>query len=321
MRVSMADVAARAGVSAQTVSRVANASPRVDPATRVRVEQAMAELGYRMHRAARALRTGQTSTIGLVVATLASVGNSRMLQAISEAAAARDYALAVVTVGERGIHEAFARLRAQGVDGAVVLNEATDLARGVEPPADLHIVVVDSPPDDRFSIVQTAHADGARIATAHLLSAGHDTVHHLAGPPGSFAAAERERGWREALASAGVHVPEPARGDWTSASGHSAVAQLAAATAIFVANDQMALGALRALADAGRRVPDDVAVVGFDDIVDAAEFRPPLTTMRQDFDALGRQAVAALVAAIEGGEPVVETVPATLVVRASSAEA
>lgn len=321
MRVSMADVAARAGVSAQTVSRVANASPRVDPATRVRVEQAMAELGYRMHRAARALRTGQTSTIGLVVATLASVGNSRMLQAISEAAAARDYALAVVTVGERGIHEAFARLRAQGVDGAVVLNEATDLARGVEPPADLHIVVVDSPPDDRFSIVQTAHADGARIATAHLLAAGHDTVHHLAGPAASFAAAERERGWREALASAGVHVPEPARGDWTSASGHSAVAQLAAATAIFVANDQMALGALRALADAGRRVPDDVAVVGFDDIVDAAEFRPPLTTMRQDFDALGRQAVAALVAAIEGGRPVVETVPATLVVRASSADA
>lgn len=321
MRVSMADVAARAGVSAQTVSRVANASPRVDPATRVRVEQAMAELGYRMHRAARALRTGQTSTIGLVVATLASVGNSRMLQAISEAAAARDYALAVVTVGERGIHEAFARLRAQGVDGAVVLNEATDLARGVEPPADLHIVVVDSPPDDRFSIVQTAHADGARIATAHLLAAGHDTVHHLAGPAGSFAAAERERGWRETLASAGVHVPEPARGDWTSASGHSAVAQLAAATAIFVANDQMALGALRALADAGRRVPDDVAVVGFDDIVDAAEFRPPLTTMRQDFDALGRQAVAALVAAIEGGRPVVETVPATLVVRASSADA
>ncbi len=321
MRVSMADVAARAGVSAQTVSRVANASPRVDPATRVRVEQAMAELGYRMHRAARALRTGQTSTIGLVVATLASVGNSRMLQAISEAAAARDYALAVVTVGERGIHEAFARLRAQGVDGAVVLNEATDLARGVEPPADLHIVVVDSPPDDRFSIVQTAHADGARIATAHLLAAGHDTVHHLAGPAGSFAAAERERGWREALASAGVDVPEPARGDWTSASGHSAVAKLAAATAIFVANDQMALGALRALADAGRRVPDDVAVVGFDDIVDAAEFRPPLTTMRQDFDALGRQAVAALVAAIEGGEPIAETVPATLVVRASSAEA
>lgn len=320
MRVSMADVAERAGVSAQTVSRVANGSPRVDPATRVRVEKAMADLGYRMHRAARALRTGQTSTIGLVVSTLASVGNSRMLQAISEAAAARDYALAVVTVGERGIHDAFARLRSQGVDGAVVLNEATELARDTQPPADLHLVVVDSPPDERFSIVQTDHAGGARAATRYLLELGHSTVHHLAGPARSFAAAERERGWREALADAGVVAPEPVRGDWTSASGHLSVSELLEATAIFVANDQMALGALRALADAGRRVPDDVSVVGFDDVADAAEFRPPLTTVRQDFDALGRRAVAALVGAIEGGEPVVETVPASVIVRRSTAE-
>lgn len=319
MRVSMADVAERAGVSAQTVSRVVNGSPRVDPATRARVESAMADLGYRMHRAARALRTGQTSTIGLVVSTLASVGNSRMLQAISEAASARDYALAVVTVGDRGIHDAFARLRSQGVDGAVVLNEATELARDAPPPADLHLVVVDSPPDPRFSIVQTDHAGGARAATAHLLSLGHDTVHHVAGPAGSFAAVERERGWREALLDAGRAVPEPVRGDWTSASGHSAAAALGEATAVFVANDQMALGALRAFSDAGREVPGRVAVVGFDDIVDAADYRPPLTTVRQDFDALGARAVASLVAAIEGGAPAAESVPTTLVVRASSA--
>lgn len=318
MPVSMADVAAAAGVSAQTVSRVANGSPRVDPATRARVEKAMGDLGYRMHRAARALRTGQTSTIGLVVSTLASVGNSRMLQAISEAAAARDYALAVVTVGERGIRDAFARLRSQGVDGAVVLNEATELARDVDPPGDLHLVVVDSPPDARFSIVQTDHAGGARAAVEHLLALGHDTVHHVAGPARSFAAAERERGWRAALADAGRCVPELVRGDWTSASGHAAVSCLTDATAVFVANDQMALGALRAFADAGRRVPEDVAVVGFDDIVDAAEYRPPLTTVRQDFDALGARAVAALVAAIEGAGPVAETVPATLTVRESA---
>lgn len=318
MRVSMADVAAAAGVSAQTVSRVANGSPRVDPTTRARVEKAMGDLGYRMHRAARALRTGQTSTIGLVVSTLASVGNSRMLQAISEAAATRDYALAVVTVGERGIREAFARLRSQGVDGAVVLNEATELARDVDPPGDLHLVVVDSPPDERFSIVQTDHAGGARAAVEHLLALGHDTVHHVAGPARSFAAVERERAWRAALADAGRFVPEPVRGDWTSASGHAAVSALTDATAVFVANDQMALGALRAFADAGRRVPEDVAVVGFDDIVDAAEYRPPLTTVRQDFDALGARAVAALVAAIEGGPHTGETVPATLIVRASA---
>ncbi|KTR93431.1 LacI family transcriptional regulator [Microbacterium testaceum] len=314
----MADVAERAGVSAQTVSRVANGSPRVDPATRQRVEKAMADLGYRMHRAARALRTGQTSTIGLVVSTLASVGNSRMLQAISEAAAARDYALAVVTVGERGIREAFARLRSQGVDGAVVLNEATELARDAQPPADLHLVVVDSPADPRFSIVQTDHAAGGRAATTHLLALGRGMVHHLAGPAGSFAAAERERGWRAALADAGLAAPEPVRGDWTSASGYRAAGALVGASAVFVANDQMALGALRAFADAGRQVPDDIAVVGFDDIVDAAEYRPPLTTIRQDFDVLGRRAVAALIAAIEGGAAVAETVPASLVVRESS---
>lgn len=318
MRVSMAHVAERAGVSAQTVSRVANGSPRVDPATRARVEKAMADLGYRMHRAARALRTGQTSTIGLVVSTLASVGNSRMLQAISEAAAARDYALAVVTVGERGIRDAFARLRSQGVDGAVVLNEATELARDVDPPGDLHLVVVDSPADPRFAIVQTDHAGGARAATAHLLDQGHATVHHLAGPARSYAARERERGWRDALGDAGITPSEPVRGDWTSASGYRAALDLDDATAVFVANDQMALGALRAFAEAGRAIPADVAVVGFDDIADAAEFRPPLTTVRQDFDALGARAVDALIGAIEGGAAVVETVPTALVVRASS---
>ncbi|GAA2581907.1 LacI family DNA-binding transcriptional regulator [Microbacterium binotii] len=316
----MADVAAHAGVSAQTVSRVVNQSPRVDPATRARVEAAMSALGYRMHRAARALRTGQTRTIGLVVSTLASVGNSRMLQAIAEAAAVRDYALAIVTVaGTRDIAEAFSQLRDQGVDGAVVLNEATRLARGAEPPAGLRLVVVDSPPDDRFTIVQTDHAGGARLATRHLLDAGHRTVHHLAGPVTSFAASERERGWREELAEAGIEAPEPHRGDWTSRSGYERGVAFAAASAVFVANDQMALGLLRALADAGRRVPEDVAVVGFDDLVDAAEYRPPLTTVRQDFDALGSRAVEVLVRMIETDEAAsAQEIGATLVVRDSA---
>jgi DNA-binding LacI/PurR family transcriptional regulator len=319
-RVSMADVAAHAGVSAQTVSRVVNASPRVDPATRARVEDAMAALGYRVHRAAQALRTGRTRTIGLVVSTLASVGNSRMLQAIAEAASARDYALAIVTVaGSRDIADAFARLREQGVDGAVVLNEATRLARDSAPPPGLSLVVVDSPADDRFAIVQTDHAAGAHAAVAHLLERGHPTVHHLAGPRSSFAAVERERGWREALTAAGVPVVEPVRGDWTSRSGYAAGAALATAPAVFVANDQMALGLLRAFADTGRRVPDDVAVVGFDDVVDAAEYRPPLTTVRQDFDALGARAVAVLVGMLEhDADPELHGVPATLVVRDSS---
>jgi DNA-binding LacI/PurR family transcriptional regulator len=323
-RVSMADVAARAGVSGQTVSRVVNASPRVDPETRARIEAAMAELGYRPHRAARALRTGRTQTIGLVVSTLASVGNSRMLQAVADAAAARGYALTVVTLGADGdVAAAFGRLVDQGVDGAIVLNEATERVREADlRAAGLQLVVVDSPRDDRFGVVETDHAVGAGQAVRHLLDLGHRTVHHLAGPAGSFAAAERERGWREALVQAGAEVPPVVRGDWTSASGSAAASALvdAGATAVFAANDQMSLGLLRAFADAGRAVPADVSVVGFDDVADAADYRPPLTTVHQDFDALGSLAVAALVDGIEAGAAAAFlTVPTRLVVRASTA--
>jgi DNA-binding LacI/PurR family transcriptional regulator len=325
-RVSMADVAAAAGVSSQTVSRVANGGARVDPVTRAAVERAMAALGYRVHRAARALRTGRTQTIGLIASTLATVGNSSMLQAVADAAASRGYALTVVTLGDGGdIAAAFERLADQGVDGAVVLNEASDLARGAGAPDDLRLVVVDSPRDSRFTVVNSDHRGGARAAVAHLLDLGHATVHHLAGPVDSFAAVERERGWREALAEAGAPMPEPLRGDWSAASGHRVGSVLAAdpaVTAVFAANDQMALGLLRALSEAARSVPGEVSVVGFDDILDAADYTPPLTTVRQDFHRLAESVVTALVAGIEEGDSAgAEIVPAVLVARASTAAA
>lgn len=318
-RVSMAVVARRAGVSGQTVSRVVNGSPRVDPATRERVEAAMAELGYRPHRAARALRTGRSHTIGLVVTTLATVGNSRMLQATAEAAADRGYALTVVTASE-GVDAAFAQLAEQEVDGAIVLNEASAQVSAAQVPAGLRLVVVDAPRDAGFTVVHSDHAGGAAAATAHLLDLGHDTVHHLAGPAGSFAADERERGWRETLAGRGIRPPRVVRGDWTSGSGFAAGARLTGASAVFCANDQMALGLLRALAADGRRVPEDVEVIGFDDVPDAANYLPPLTTVRQGFTALGQHAVAALVDAIEGAGGVSggTVVPTTLVPRAST---
>ena len=204
----MRDVALRAGVSGQTVSRVVNDSPRVDPATRARVEAAMAQLGYRPHRAARALRTGRTHTIGLVVSTLASVGNSRMLQAVADAASHRGYALTVVTAADAdALAGAFEHLRDQGVDGAIVLNEATAAARRTDAPSDLALVVVDSPADERFGVVQSDHEAGARAATEHLIALGHPTVWHLAGPADSYAATERERGWRAALEGAGLVAP------------------------------------------------------------------------------------------------------------------
>lgn len=318
-RVSMAMVASRAGVSGQTVSRVVNDSPRVDPATRERVEKAMVELGYRPHRAARALRTGRSQTIGLVVTTLATVGNSRMLQATAEAAAERGYALTLVTAGEN-VADAFERLAEQEVDGAIVLNEASALVPAADRPAGLRLVVVDAPGAADLAVVHSDHVGGAAAATAHLLSLGHETVHHLAGPADSFAATERERGWRETLLAAGVEPPMVIRGDWSAEAGFAAGDALGAASAVFCANDQMALGLLRALAQAGRRVPEDVSVIGFDDVPDAANYRPPLTTIRQDFTALAHRAVDLLVAEIEGtpGTEASAVVPTVLVERSST---
>lgn len=320
-RVSMAMVAARAGVSGQTVSRVVNGSSRVDPDTRARVEQAMTTLGYRPHRAARALRTGRSQTIGLVVTTLATVGNSRMLQATAEAAAERGYALTLVTAAH-GVAEAFDRLAEQEVDGAIVLNEASALVSAAQRPTGLRLVVVDAPTGAGFTSVHSDHAGGAAAATRRLLGLGHTTVRHLAGPADSFAAVERERGWRETLAAAGIHLPAVVRGDWSADSGYAAGRELASATAVFCANDQMALGLLRAVSESGRRVPEDVSVIGFDDVPEAANYRPPLTTIRQDFTALAQRAVSALVDAIEG-MPEAEgaaVIPTDLLERASTAE-
>lgn len=318
-RVSMAMVAASAGVSGQTVSRVVNGSPRVDPDTRARVENAMTELGYRPHRAARALRTGRSQTIGLVVTTLATVGNSRMLQATAEAAAERGYALTLVTAAG-GLAEAFDRLTEQEVDGAIVLNEASALISDAQRPAGLRLVVVDAPTDAGFASVHSDHAGGASVATGRLLALGHATVHHLAGPADSFASFERERGWRETLIAAGIRPPAVVRGDWSADSGYAQGRALDSASAVFCANDQMALGLLRALAESGRRVPEDVGVIGFDDVPDAANYRPPLTTIRQDFAALAHRTVSTLVGAIEGApeSELSDVIPTALVERAST---
>lgn len=323
-RTSMADVAEIAGVSAQTVSRVVNGSPRVDPDTRKRVEAAMAASGYRVHRAARALRTGRTGVVGAVVSTLATVGNSLLLQSVVDEASTRGYAVAIARIGAGGPAEAFERLREQGVDGAIVVNEASALLRDVTLPPDLRLVVVDSPPNERYAGVETAHAAGSAAATTHLLELGHRVIAHVAGPASSYAAAERERGWRQTLAAAGCEPALLVRGGWDSASGFAAGQQVLDAvtgpervSAVVVANDQMALGVLRAAAERGITVPAQLSVVGFDDVDDAANYTPALTTVRQRFDVLGRRAVVAVLDGADAGSR--EVIDAPLTVRASTA--
>jgi DNA-binding LacI/PurR family transcriptional regulator len=327
-RVSRVDVARRAGVSAQTVSRVVNGDPVVVSATRQRVVDAMAELGYRPNRAARALKSGEFRALGVMLFTLSSTGNSRTLEAIATHAAAEGYTitlLPVVTPTQEQVSGAFSRLDELAVDAVIAIVEVHLLdAATITLPPRAEVVVVDSDAGDRYSVVDTDQAEGARLAVRHLLDLGHRTVWHVAGPEGSFAAERRARSWKQELEAAGLPVPPLMRGDWSAASGYEAGLWLAGepdCTAVFVANDEMALGVLRALNTHGRSVPQDISVVGFDDFSQAAYFAPPLTTVHQDFAEVGRRCVEQALRQIRGEHVGHGTtlVPTRLVVRESTA--
>ncbi|WP_049559577.1 LacI family DNA-binding transcriptional regulator [Nonomuraea sp. SBT364] len=325
----MADVARLAGVSSQTVSRVSNGHPGVIDSTREQVLTAMRELGYRPNSAARALRYGQFNTIGVILFTLSSTGNSRTVEAIATHAAAEGYAITLMPIDvatQDNVLGAFTRMGELAVDAVIVIMEVHLLDAGtVTLPPGVHVVVVDSDASDRYSVVDTDQADGARRAVSHLLELGHRTVWHVTGPRSSFAARRRAQAWRASLEAAGRPVPEPLHGDWSAESGYAAGLALAdepGCTAVFAANDQMALGVLRALHERGRPVPDEVSVVGFDDLPDAAFFIPPLTTVHQDFAEVGRRCVRHVLRRIRdnrAAEPGTDLVPTRLVVRASTA--
>jgi len=327
-RVSMADVAALAAVSPQTVSRVSNGHPGVVQATRDRVLAAMSELGYRPNGAARALKSGRFRTIGVIVFTLSTTGNIRTLEAIANSAAGEGYAIMLLPVAlptQDGVTGAFSRLGEFDVDAVIVIMEVhlMDTAK-VQLPPGVPVVVADSDASDRYNVVDTDQAAGARQAVEHLLDLGHRTVWHVAGPPASYAAEGRAVAWRSTLEERGLPVPPPLHGDWAAESGHRIGLRLAdepGCTAIFVANDQMALGVLLALHERGKSVPRDVSVVGFDDIPEAASFIPPLTTVRQDFTEAGRLCVEGVLRQIRGddGARGATLVPTELVVRSSTA--
>ena len=327
---SLGDVAEHAGVSTQTVSRVANGLHNVEAGTRERVLASMRELGYRPNRAARALRSGKFFTIGVVLFSLSSYGNMRFLDAIANAAGKKGYSITIVPVEHQTQHDvnaALTKLVEQAVDGIILVLDAHLIDRAdVELPPGLSIVVVDSNERSDYPQVDGDQASGARQATEHLLSLGHSTVWHVAGPIQSYSSSRREQAWRESLEQAGAPIPEVFRGDWTTAAGYlhgREIAQRPEITAVFTANDQMALGVLRALHEVGRRIPEEISVVGFDDMAEADSFWPPLTTIHQEFEATGRRAVELLLAEIDGHpEPISSTImPMSLVVRSSSGPA
>jgi DNA-binding LacI/PurR family transcriptional regulator len=322
----MADVAQLAGVSHQTVSRVLHDSPNVRGETRERVLAAIRQLDYHPNSMARALVTGRSKTLGVVSFDTPLYGPASTLFGIEQAAHEAGYGVSVTSLRSLNrdtVLSAIQQLRDQGVDGVAViapLRTGVDALRHVT--ADFAVVAVAAGPNATIPVASVDQRAGAAAATRHLLNLGHKTVWHLAGPSDWKEADERIEGWRSALEEHSAPIPDLFRGDWTPRAGYElgqSLLEIKELTAVLVANDQMALGLLRRLHEAGREVPRDLSVVGFDDIPESAYFTPPLTTVRQDFAELGRRCLHVLLARINDEDvPTRLVVPPELVVRDST---
>jgi DNA-binding LacI/PurR family transcriptional regulator len=322
----LADVAELAGVSHMTVSRVINGTARVSDRTRDRVTAAIRELDYRPNFAARSLVTGRSGTVGVIALDSTLYGPASTLYGIENAAREAGFAITISSVHRprrSSIGDAVESLRSQAVEGIVVI--APHLAAGEAlqyAPPEVPIVAVGGGTSAAVPVIAVDQAGGARRMTEHLLALGHRTVWHVAGPSDWLEALDRERAWRETLEDRGAPVPRVVRGDWSAASGYEAGCSLRdelGLTAVFVANDQMALGLLRAFAEAGIAVPGDVHVAGFDDVPESAYFTPPLTTVRQDFIELGRRTFGLLSERMSGGDRLARRlVTPELIVREST---
>lgn len=325
-RPSIRDVARLAGVSHQTVSRVLNDHPSIRPETRERVVAVMAELSYSPNRAARALVTSRSRTIGILAASATQYGPASSIAAIESAARERGYWVSTANIDAadpQSIPDGLSHLLAQSIEGLVVIAPQVRVVRAltaqrVEVPY-VTLQSTDVDPDHTLSVDQIA---GARLATRHLLEHGHRSIYHLAGPQDWIEAEARMRGFLEEMSAWDVSTTAPILGDWTADFGYYAGRELLRFrdfTAIFSSNDQMALGLLHAIRDEGLDCPRDISIVGFDDIPESGHFWPPLTTVRQDFVELGRRCVDLLLDRA-GGRIVTPLVP-ELIVRSSSGPA
>ena len=322
-RVGVREVARAAGVSTQTVSRVLNEHAGIRAETRQRVLDAMAALDYRMNNAARALGTSRTRTIGIIASDASMYGPAVGILALEAAAraAGRWVTAAYADAGDAAsVVDAARHLSAQGVDGIVVVApHARTLSTVDSAGVGVPVVALHGPGAAELQ------RDAARIAVAHLVGEGHSRIAHLAGPDAWIEAVARAEGFASAASEQGLRKAGLWRGDWTAASGLAAAAEIAAAvrrahgpTAVFVANDQMALGLIAGLADAGLSVPDDVSVVGVDDNPDAAYYRPALTTVRLDVAGEAARCIAEVVGADADAESAVPIAVPDLVIRAST---
>ncbi|UFS60669.1 LacI family DNA-binding transcriptional regulator [Subtercola endophyticus] len=321
------DVARVAGVSHQSVSRFLNGETLREN-TRTQVEAAITELGYRLNPAARALATNVSYRIGALVYELQELGPSQIAQGAADQARSAGFLLDIVALDPRddaAIAHAIDLLDQQHLAGILALAPTQRLLDALQAVEYRIPVYIDSEPVfDGTAETETLNSVGTVLALEHLRGLGHRRIFHISGPLDWISAANRSTAYRAYMLEHDMPFFEPFAGDWTSASGYAAVRSIpfdAGITAIFVANDQMAMGVLLALSERGLRVPEDISVVSFDDVPESEFTIPPLTTVRLNFAEQGRVAVERLVAMIKNEpEPALPEQPrVSLTVRRSTA--
>lgn len=298
------------GVSTQTVSRVINKRPDVSPQTRLAVEAAIARVGFRPSAVARSLVQRRSYTIGVIAAGLKYFGVAQTLNGIVEEAEASGFAVILKELGSFDVPDivpVFDFFLAHRVEGIIfAAPQLTSNIRHVQeqlPAARPPVVFLKTEPSTEFTTIGIDNHEGGRRATEHLLSLGRRRIGHLSGPLSWREARDRRDGWLAALADAGLEPGPSAPGDWSSAVGAAAFERMwqlePAMDAVFAGSDQMALGVLHVANKRGIRIPEDLAVVGFDGLSEAAQFSPSLTTIIQPLRELAKLAVQELVSSVE----------------------
>ena len=337
-RPTIKQVASAAGVSTQTVSRVINNRPDVSPETRENVQGVIEQLGYRPSALARSLIQQRSYTFGVVIAGLRFIGPSRTLSGITSAAEEKGYALLLKELPQfdtTDINPIFDALHDRHVDGIIwaVPQVGKNHAWINHNPLETRIPILylTMQPGEDTLVVSINNYLGGRLATNHLLERGYKQIGHISGPVDWWEAQERMAGWKDTLRDAGIdrQTQHWVEGNWSSESGALAFEKLFVQypemDSVFVGNDQMALGVIQVAAKKGLKIPDDLGIVGFDNIPESAYFSPPLTTIEQDQYAIGKVAVERIIQVIESSLNGLDSFPSNaisldpvLIVRQSS---
>jgi len=293
------DVAELAGVSHQTVSRVLNNHSSLRPATREKVEKAIAKLEYRPNQAARQLVTSQSRLIGLLVSGTELYGPSGILKSIESEARTEGYSVITISVISRSREswvDAIGQLRGLNIDGIITValpREVIDEVKAALP--DAALVVVDTEPSKDLDVINIDNLNGGLLATNHLIELGHTKIAHITGPANQYESEMRKDGYLRAMKKADLKT-QVLSGDWSISTGLKLGEQIFSSkdlpTAIFCSNDHLSLGVIKAASQRGLRIPEDISLIGFDDIPEAEYFLPSLTTVKQDFIELGKIVIA-----------------------------